>query len=152
MFPKIRLVNGRAITVGSLAAGLRAALVTGAEKLVGHTEELKRHYRNVAREASNASVSVASAPTSPPGREGATSSLGASPRVSSDTAPWAASKHVTEVDRVHDSDQTVILWAAWALFETCSLPPGFSMRFGKLSLRKGLRHGGNLKYIESRLC
>ena len=35
MFPKIRLVNGRAIIVESTAAGLRAALVTGAERLVG---------------------------------------------------------------------------------------------------------------------
>ena len=35
MFPKIRLVNGRAIAAGSPAAGLRAALVTGAERLVG---------------------------------------------------------------------------------------------------------------------
>ena len=35
MFPEIRLVNGRAIIVGSTAAGLRAALVTGAERLVG---------------------------------------------------------------------------------------------------------------------
>ena len=30
MFPEIRLVNGRAIIVESTAAGLRAALVTGA--------------------------------------------------------------------------------------------------------------------------
>ena len=35
MFPEIRLVNGRAIIVGSTAAGPRAALVTGAERLVG---------------------------------------------------------------------------------------------------------------------
>ena len=35
MFPKIRLVNGRASTVGSPAAGLRTALVTSAERLVG---------------------------------------------------------------------------------------------------------------------
>ena len=34
MFPKIRLVNGRAIVVGSHAVGLRAALATGAERLV----------------------------------------------------------------------------------------------------------------------
>ena len=34
MFPEIRLDNGRAITVESTAAGLRAALVTGAERLV----------------------------------------------------------------------------------------------------------------------
>ena len=47
MFPKIRLVNGRAITAESPAAGLHAALVTGAERL----EDLQRHYRNMAREA-----------------------------------------------------------------------------------------------------
>ena len=34
MFPKIRLVDGRSITAGSPAAELRAALVTGAERLV----------------------------------------------------------------------------------------------------------------------
>ena len=34
-FPKIRQVSGRAITVESPAAGLRAALATGAERLVG---------------------------------------------------------------------------------------------------------------------
>ena len=48
MFPKIRQVNGRAITVESPAAGLRAALATGAERLVG---TLQRHFRNMAREA-----------------------------------------------------------------------------------------------------
>ena len=46
------------------------------------------------------------------------------PRVSSDTAPWAASKSLTEVDKVHDSDQTALLRAALALFENCNLPPG----------------------------
>ena len=35
MFPKIRLVNGRAIVVGSHAVGLRAAPVTGVERRVG---------------------------------------------------------------------------------------------------------------------
>ena len=35
MFAEIRLDNGHAITVGSIAAGPRAALVTGAERLVG---------------------------------------------------------------------------------------------------------------------
>ena len=35
MFPEIRLDNGHAIIVGSTAAGPRAALVIGAERLVG---------------------------------------------------------------------------------------------------------------------
>ena len=35
MFPKIRLVNGRVIIVGSHAAGLRVAPVTGVEKRAG---------------------------------------------------------------------------------------------------------------------
>ena len=35
MFPKIRLVNGRATILESIVAGLRAALATGAERLVG---------------------------------------------------------------------------------------------------------------------
>ena len=78
----------------------------------GHTEDLERHYGNMAREArdkgtSNASVPVASSSTSPP-----------------DTALWAASKSLTEVDKVHDSDQTAPLRAALALFENCNLPPG----------------------------
>ena len=47
-----------------------------------------------------------------------------SPRVSSDTAPRAASKPFTEVDRIHDNDQTAILRAALALFENISLLPG----------------------------
>ena len=46
------------------------------------------------------------------------------PRASSDTAPWAASKSLTEVDKVHDSDQTALLRTALALFENCDLPPG----------------------------
>ena len=34
------------------------------------------------------------------------------------------SKSLTEVDKVHDSDQTALLRAALALFENCNLPPG----------------------------
>ena len=56
-------------------------------------------------------------------RKGATASYGA-PRVSSETPSWAASKSLTEVDKVHDSDQTALLRAALALFENCDLPPG----------------------------
>ena len=95
----------------------------------GHTEELKRHYRNVAREArengaSNASVPVASASTSPPWAAKAPPPRSVPLRVSSDTGPWAASKPITEVDRVHDNDQTAVLRVALALFENISLPPG----------------------------
>ena len=45
------------------------------------------------------------------------------PRASSGTPPWAASKPLTEVDKLHDSDQTAVLRAALALFENCNLPP-----------------------------
>ena len=45
------------------------------------------------------------------------------PRTSS-TAPWAAPKSLSEVDKVHDSDHTALLRTALALFENCDLPPG----------------------------
>ena len=45
------------------------------------------------------------------------------PRASS-AAPWAAPKSLSEVDKVHDSDQTALLRSALALFENCGLPPG----------------------------
>ena len=65
MFPKIRLVNGRAITAGSPAAGLRAALATGAERLVGTLKCVCAGCLNFYFSAL--------------GREGAPSSVGASP-------------------------------------------------------------------------
>ena len=94
-----------------------------------HTEDLQRHYRNMAREArekgmSNASVPIASSSASPPWAAKAPPSRSVPPRVSSDMAPWAASKSLTEVDKVHDSDQTALLRAALALFENWNLPPG----------------------------
>ena len=95
----------------------------------GHTEELQRHYRNVAQEArekgtSNATVPVASTSTCPPWAAKAPPPRSVPPRVSSDTAPWAASKPITEADMVHDNDQTANLRAALALFENVSFPPG----------------------------
>ena len=59
----------------------------------GHTEELQRHYRNVAREArkkrtSGASATVASSSTSPPWTATAPPPRSVPPRTSS-TAPWA---------------------------------------------------------------
>ena len=56
------------------------------------------------------------APNAPPPRS-------MPPRVSS-TAPWAPSKPLSEVDKIHDSDQTALLRTAMALFENCDLPPG----------------------------
>ena len=94
----------------------------------GHTEELQRHYRNVAREASekgtsNVSVPVASSSTSPPWAAKAPPPRSVPPRTSS-KAPWAPSKSLSEVDKIHDSDQTALLRTALALFENCDLPPG----------------------------
>ena len=95
----------------------------------GHTGELKRHYRNVAREArengtSNTSAPVASACASPPWAAKAPPHRSVPPRASSDAAPWATSKPLSEVDKIHDSDQTALLRAALVLFENCNLPPG----------------------------
>ena len=94
----------------------------------GHTEDLQRHYPNVAREArekgtSNSSVPVASSSSSPPRAAKAPPPCSVPPRVSS-TAPWAPSKPLSEVDKIHDSDQTALLRAALALFENCHFPPG----------------------------
>ena len=94
----------------------------------GHTEESKRHYRNMAREAreegaSNSSVPVAPSCSSPPWAAKAPPPRSVPPRASS-TAPWASSKPLSEVDKVHDSDQTALLRAALALFENCDFPPG----------------------------
>ena len=93
----------------------------------GHTEDLQRHYRNMAREArekvtSSASVPVASSSTSPPWAAKAPPPRSVPPRTSS-TAPWAAPKSLSEVDKIHDSDQTALLRTALALFENCDLPP-----------------------------
>ena len=77
----------------------------------GHTEELQRHFRNMAREArekgtSGASAAAASSSTSPPWAAKAPPPRSVPPRTSS-TAPWATPKSLSEVDKVHDSDQTV---------------------------------------------
>ena len=45
------------------------------------------------------------------------------PRTSS-TAPWATPKSLSEVDKIHDSDQTALLRQALELFENCGLAPG----------------------------
>ena len=94
----------------------------------GHTEDLQRHYRNMAREArekgmSGASTAVGSSSTSPPWAAKALPPRSVPPRASS-TAPWATPKSLSEVDKVHDSDQTALLRSALALFENCGLPPG----------------------------
>ena len=94
----------------------------------GHTEDLQRHYRNMAREArekgtSGASVPVASSSTSPPWAAKALPPRSVPPRTSS-PAPWASSKSLSEVDKIHDNDQTALLRTALALFENCDLPPG----------------------------
>ena len=94
----------------------------------GHTEDLQRQYRNMAREArekgtSNASEPVASSSTSPPWAAKAPPPRSVPPRTSL-TAPWAPSKSLSEVDRIHNSDQTALLRTALALFENCDLPPG----------------------------
>ena len=73
-------------------------------------------------------------PTSPPWAAKAPPSRSVPPRVSSDTAPWAASKPITEVDRVHHNDQTAVLRAALALFENISLPPGVLDEIRKIVL------------------
>ena len=94
----------------------------------GHTEDLQRHYRNMAREArekgmSGASTAVGSSSTPPPWAAKAPPPRSVPPRVPS-TAPWAAPKSLSEVDKIHDSDQTALLRQALELFENCGLPPG----------------------------
>ena len=131
MFPKIRLVNGRAIIVGAHAAGLRVAPVTGVERRVGTLKICSViigiwRVRQGKKGTFNASVPVASSSTFPPWVAKAPLPRSVPPRASSDTAPWAASKSLTEVDKVHDSDQTALLRAALALFENCNLTTGCS--------------------------
>ena len=94
----------------------------------GHTEDLQCHYRNMAREArekgmSGASTAVGSSSTPPPWAAKAPPPRSVPPRASS-TAPWAAPKSLSEVDKVHDSDQTALLRQALELFENCGLPSG----------------------------
>ena len=81
----------------------------------------------MAREArekgtSNSSVPVASSSSSPPRAAKAPPPYSVPPGASS-TALWATSKPLSEVDKIHDSDQTALLPAALALFENCDLPP-----------------------------
>ena len=125
MFPKIRQVSGRAITVESTAAGLRAALATGAGRLVGTLKNCSVitgtwRVRLEKKRTSGASAAVASSSTSPPWAAKAPPPRSVPPRTSS-TAPWATPKSLSEVD---DSDQTALLRTALALFENCDLPPG----------------------------
>ena len=127
MFPKIRQVNGRAIIVGSPAAGLRAALVTGAERLVGTLKSCSLIIGTwrAKQEKKGRPMRLCRLPQLPHLRLGPRRRhlLARCLPMSSDTAPWAASKPITEVDRVHDNDQTAILRAAFALFKNISLPP-----------------------------
>ena len=97
----------------------------------GHTEDLQRHHRNLAREArekgmSGASTVVGSSSMSPPWAAKAPPPRSVPPRTprASSTAPWAAPKSLSEVDKIHDSDQTALLRQALELFENCGLAPG----------------------------
>ena len=120
MFRKIRQVSGRAITVESLAAGLRAALATGAGKLVGTLKNCSVttgtwRVRLEKKRTCGASAAVASSSTSPPWAAKAHPPRSVPPRTSS-TAPWATPKSLSEVDKIHDSDQTALLRTAWEPF------------------------------------
>ena len=97
----------------------------------GHTEELQRHYRNLAREArekglSGASAVVGSSCMSPPWAAKAPPPRSVPPRTprASSPAPWAAPKSLSEVDKIHDNGQTALLRQALELFENCGLPSG----------------------------
>ena len=98
----------------------------------GHTEEMQRHYRNLAREAreekglSGASAAAGSSCMSPPWAAKAPPPRSVPPRTPrvSSPAPWAAPKSLSEVDRIHDNGQTALLRQALELFENCGLPPG----------------------------
>ena len=88
----------------------------------GHTEDLQRHYRNMAREArekgmSGASTAVGSSSTPPPWAATKAPPPRSVPPRASSTAPWAAPKSLSEVDKVHDSDQTALLRQALELFD-----------------------------------
>ena len=100
----------------------------------GHTEELQRHYRNMARESrekgtSGASAAVASSSTSPLWAAKAPPPRSVRPRTSS-TAPWATPKSLSEVDKIHV----------------------FLMRFVRLFLRIDLRRGKRQKFLGNKLC
>ena len=138
MFAEIRLVNGRAIIVGSTAAGPRAALVTGAERLVGTLKICSVITETWRVRLGKKGCLVRPRPLAHPPRL----HLGllklppprsVPPRASS-TAPWATPKSLSEVDKVHDSDQTALLRSALALFENCGLPPGILDEIRKVVL------------------
>ena len=118
----------------------------------GHTEDLQRHYRNMAREAlekgmSGASTVVGSSSTSPPWAAKAPPPRSVPPRAprASSTAPWAAPKSLSEVDKIHDSDQTALLRQALELFENCGLPSGILDEIRKVV-------PPHRKFLENRLC
>ena len=75
---------------------------------------------------SGASTVVGSSSTSPPWAAKAPPPRSVPPRAprASSTAPWAAPKSLSEVDKIHDSDQTALLRQALELFENCGLPSG----------------------------
>ena len=133
MFPEIRLVNGRAITVESTAAGLRGSTCYRCGEARGHTEELQRHYQNMAREAgekgtSGASAAVASSSTSPPWAAKAPPPRSVPPRTSSTLLgllPSLSRKWTRSTTLI----KLLFFETVLALFETCDLPRVFLMRF-----------------------
>ena len=151
MFPKIRQVNGRAITVESTAAGLRAALATGAERLVGTLKNcsvITGTWR-VRPGKKGRLVRPQPLPHPPRLRLGLlrhpllVRCLLELPRRLLGLLP-----SLSEVDKIHDSDQTALLRTALALFENCDLPPGVLDEILRIDPRRGKRQ----KFLGNKLC
>ena len=114
----------------------------------GHTEDLQRHYRNMAREArekgtSGASAAVGSSSTSPRVRclrELLRRLLGLLPSL---FRKWTRSTTPTKL---------LFFERLWHCLRTATFRQMFSMRFGKLFLRIVLRRGKRRKFLGSKSC
>ena len=126
----------------------------------GHTEEMQRHYRNLAREArekglSGASAAAGSSCMSPPWAAKAPPPRSVPPRTprASSPAPWAAPKSLSlKWTRSTTMVKQLFFDRLWSCLRTAAFHRVFSMKFGKLFLRIVLRRGKRRKFLENKLC
>ena len=102
----------------------------------GYTEELKRHYPNVTREArengtSNTSAPVASASVSLPWAAKAPPPRSVLPRASSDTAPWLLPSQSRKWTRSTIRTRPLFFERHWRCLRIATFRRVFSMKFGK---------------------
>ena len=145
MFPKIHQVNGRAITVESSAAGLRAALATGAERLVGTLKicSVITGTWRVRLEKKGRPIRLCQWP-----RHHLVQCLLELPRrllglLLSHSRKWTRSTIRAKL---------LFFERFWRCLRIATFRLVFSMKFGKLFLRIGLRRGKRRKFLENKLC